>query len=167
MGPVENNMILSAMEVRNRLKEAKVDKPRHRLIEDQNAHLIKENIWLRGELAKLTAEVARLKPTYDTAALSRVLDIVAEGEKIHKVDLVSKRRTKRVALARQLCFYLGATKTHHSLPRIGRFFNKSDHTTVLYGRNKIAMLRLVDERIDQKLKDYESKIDSWLSLLDR
>ncbi len=51
------------------------------------------------------------------------------------IDLDSYR--KATSLPRQVAMYLARELTPHSLPELGRMFHR-DHTTVLYGCNKIA-----------------------------
>ncbi|MBN8968961.1 MAG: hypothetical protein J0G95_10925 [Rhizobiales bacterium] len=52
------------------------------------------------------------------------------------LDLMSQRRTQKLALHRQVAMYLAKSMTEKSFPEIGRCF-KRDHTTVLYAVNRI------------------------------
>lgn len=55
-------------------------------------------------------------------------------------DLKGKRRTRTVALARQVAMYLSRELTDASLPKIGQEFGGRDHTTVLHAYDKITSL---------------------------
>lgn len=78
--------------------------------------------------------------------------IVAEEYLIKVEDLEGKRRTKKIANARQLAMYLCREMTDSSLPKIGEEFNR-DHTTVLHAYNKIT------EEINKNTK-FSKKIDN-------
>jgi hypothetical protein len=67
------------------------------------------------------------------------------------IAIMSHRRTKDVVLPRHVAMYLCREMTTRSLPDIGRFFNKRDHTTVLYACGKIERLRLTDERVADEI----------------
>ena len=52
-------------------------------------------------------------------------------------DLQSRKRTNAIAYPRQVAMYLARKITRHSLEEIGGFFGGRDHSTVLYGVDKI------------------------------
>ncbi len=52
-------------------------------------------------------------------------------------DLLGKRRTKRVAIPRQVAMFLCRELTDSSLPQIGASLGGRDHTTIIYGCAKI------------------------------
>lgn len=53
-------------------------------------------------------------------------------------DLVGASRKRTVAYPRQMAMYLARTETDASLPQIGEKLGNRDHTTVLYGFEKIT-----------------------------
>lgn len=55
-------------------------------------------------------------------------------------DLLSPRRPKRLAFARQVLMYLLRIELKMPLMDIGQFLNNRDHTTVMYGVEKITKL---------------------------
>ncbi|MDD3625692.1 MAG: chromosomal replication initiator protein DnaA [bacterium] len=59
---------------------------------------------------------------------------------IRVADLKVKRRSKNIAVPRQIAMYLCRELTDSSLPEIGEFFGGRDHTTVLHAYNKILKL---------------------------
>ena len=65
---------------------------------------------------------------------------VAQHYRIKVTDLVSKKRTRAIARARQIAMALAKEMTNQSLPEIGKAFGGRDHTTVLHARRKIAEL---------------------------
>lgn len=54
--------------------------------------------------------------------------------RLTKVELLSKRRHRDVAFARQFIMYWACRLTIRSLPEIGRLMGGRDHTTCLHGK---------------------------------
>ncbi len=65
-----------------------------------------------------------------------IQEVVANYYNLSVDDLKGQRRTRNVALPRQIAMYLSRTLTPTSLPKIGEEFNK-DHTTVMHAYTKI------------------------------
>jgi chromosomal replication initiator protein len=73
----------------------------------------------------------------------RVADIIAATAShfnIKPADLLSHRRTRRIARPRQVAMYLSKELTPRSYPEIGRLMHGRDHTTVLHGHRVVASL---------------------------
>lgn len=66
-------------------------------------------------------------------------------------DLTSSKRTKELVLARQLASYLLKTDFKLTLKKIGDILGKRDHSTILYGVEKIASLLETDTSIKKDL----------------
>jgi len=58
-------------------------------------------------------------------------------EGIPKSEIIGRRRTNRVAFARQRIAYLARTYTTLSFPEIGRRLGGKDHTTILHAYRKV------------------------------
>jgi len=56
---------------------------------------------------------------------------------ISTLDVISKKRKKEIALARQVAMYLMRELTESSYPKIGDSFGGRDHTTVMHSCKKI------------------------------
>jgi chromosomal replication initiator protein len=65
-------------------------------------------------------------------------------------DLVSARRTAKVAWARQVAMYLARELTEQTLPAIGRAFGGRNHTTVLHAYRRTV------ERMSSDRADYDA-----------
>ncbi len=76
-------------------------------------------------------------------------------------DLVSPRRSKDVALPRQVAMYLARKLTHASYPAIGDRFGKRDHTTVMHAERTVARKLDDDQRlrstVDQLERDLQTR----------
>jgi len=81
-------------------------------------------------------------------SIENIQKTVAEYYKIRLADLLSKRRTRSIARPRQVAMALAKELTNHSLPEIGDAFGGRDHTTVLHGCRRVAMLRETEKRVD-------------------
>lgn len=81
----------------------------------------------------------RGQPTMDD-----IIGVVTRAFSVKLSELQSKRRTNAVAYPRQIAMYLARKITRHSLEEVGGFFGGRDHSTVLYGVDKIERLMLED-----------------------
>ncbi len=69
-----------------------------------------------------------------------VLAAVASFYNFKKKDLLGPRRPKKLAHARQVLMYLLRTELKMPLMEIGQFLSNRDHTTIMYGVEKITKL---------------------------
>ncbi len=102
-----------------------------------NAHFTGQAITLdftREALKDLLAVQAKL------VSIDNIQKTVAEYYKIKTLELLSKRRNRFLARARQMAMALAKELTNHSLPEIGDAFGGRDHTTVLHACRKIKEL---------------------------
>ncbi len=82
-------------------------------------------------------EAARLSQhARDVAHVRRIQREVAEAYGVPRDDILSERRQKRVAEARQYAMWRARYETHLSLPQIGRLFLR-DHTTVIHAVQRV------------------------------
>lgn len=61
---------------------------------------------------------------------------ICRALKVSKVDVRSKRRLRKIVLAKQAIAYWTYRLTNRSLPEIGRLLGGRDHTTVLHSMRK-------------------------------
>lgn len=67
-----------------------------------------------------------------------IMQAVADYYRVDKGDMTSQRRSREIALPRQVAMYLTRELTGLSTTRIGDAFGGRDHTTVMHGCDKIA-----------------------------
>ena len=91
-----------------------------------------------GQRPQLTAASRAGDPA---PSLEAIQDAVGSVLGVSRTDLLSARRTPRIARARQLAMYLSRELTPLSLAQIARAFDR-DHTTVLHA------VRAVDGRLE-------------------
>ena len=76
-----------------------------------------------------------------------VIDTVAGYYRVTVDSLLSNSRNRIISFPRQMAMYLVRTETELSYPQIGDRLGNRDHTTVLYGYEKISDLRETDANI--------------------
>ena len=97
----------------------------------------------------------------DNMTIDQVIEAVCRYYNVATADLLSSSRKRAIAFPRQIAMYLARTETDASLPQIGESLGNRDHTTVLYGFEKIASLLETDamarrDTLEIKAAMYES-----------
>jgi chromosomal replication initiator protein len=92
-----------------------------------------------------------LLPMRIEVSADRIISAISEYYSITEERMLSKERSREVALPRQVAMYLMREEVGSSLPRIGESLGGRDHTTVLYGCEKIADLLETDDRLRQQV----------------
>ncbi|WP_420644348.1 chromosomal replication initiator protein DnaA [Candidatus Leptofilum sp.] len=90
--------------------------------------------------------------------VERVFEAVCKYYNVTNDDLVGSSRKKTIAYPRQMAMYLARTETNASLPQIGEKLGNRDHTTVLYGYEKIATLIDADSQIRRDCMEIKSSM---------
>jgi chromosomal replication initiator protein len=93
----------------------------------------------------LTPEVAEtalsnLLPQRSKLTSDQIMEAVADHFGVQVAALQGRSRSRAVARPRQIAMYLIREETGESLPRIGDMLGGRDHTTILYGCERIADL---------------------------
>lgn len=86
-----------------------------------------------------------------------ILEEVASFTGVGADKITGPSKAKDISNARQIFIYLLTEMTDMSLPSIGRFLNR-DHTTVLYGRDKIAEKIKTDQATANMMTDLMKNI---------
>ena len=110
--------------------------------------------YLRG--IPLTADVvdnalADLVPEPRPLEPIQLVDAVGKAFGISQERMLSRDRSADVALPRQIAMYLLREEARLSLPQIGEVLGGRDHTTVMYGCQKIGGLLEQDERLRRQV----------------
>jgi chromosomal replication initiator protein len=83
----------------------------------------------------------------EKVTMDQVIETVSKYYRITVEALCSNSRSRTVAFPRQMAMYIARTETGLSYPQIGDRLGKRDHTTILYGYEKIAELLETDESV--------------------
>ncbi|MEA3354973.1 MAG: chromosomal replication initiator protein DnaA [Patescibacteria group bacterium] len=122
---------------------------------------------LEGILLRLNSEViTRKEPLTEELAMAMLNKINGESQNIKKVispkkvlagvanyfqlkvsDLKGKRRLRSIVLPRQVAMYLIRKEINFPLKETGRLLGGRDHTTILYGQDKISKMLTTSEKL--------------------
>jgi chromosomal replication initiator protein len=139
------------------------------------AHAIQANIReLEGALTRVLAygdllglpltvdlvdsALGDMLPKQRDLAPEGIVQAVAEAFGLPMVQLIGRDRSREVALPRQIAMYLLREETGISLPQIGEVLGGRDHTTVMYGCDKVADLLERDERLRRQVTQIRESI---------
>src|SRR5205085_10438620 len=87
-------------------------------------------------------------------AMGDILALVTAHYDVKLSELQSKRRTAAIVLPRQVAMFLARKITRHSLEEIGNYFGGRDHSTVLYGIEKIETMMASDVGVRELVDDF-------------
>jgi len=120
--------------------------------------------YARLTKGKITLDVAREALTELGRVSERVvdLDVIEKAVSFHfgvsQQDLHSSRRTKAVALPRQVCMYLARELTNLSCAEIAGHFGGKHHTTIVFGHRRIAELCRKDRDLGDAIAALKERI---------
>ncbi len=101
-----------------------------------------------------------VNPEPDHLTPERILAVVAERFNVRIDAMCGSRRTRSVALPRQVAMYLLRQLTELSLVEIGRIFGGRDHTTVIYACDRVAELIAADSAFAERINGLISTLAS-------
>jgi chromosomal replication initiator protein len=135
------------------------------------ASKVKSNIRdLEGYLIRLGAQASLTgKPIDKEMAKTILRDLIEEDEKpvtvdhvqrivcehfaLKLTDMKAKKRTKEIAMPRQIAMYLSKQLTNLSLSDIGKNFGGKDHATVIYACKQIEDKRTKEEAFNRMIEN--------------
>jgi chromosomal replication initiator protein len=91
-------------------------------------------------------------------SIGDIMSVVSLYYELSNDDIVGRRRTRDIAMARQVVMYLARELTPMSLPQIGQTLGGRDHTTVMHGYDKIAALFEKDDNLRRQLLEIKGKL---------
>ena len=104
---------------------------------------------LSRDLVEATLADMQAQPSAVTP--DRIIAAVADQFGVDEDRLLSTDRSRRVALPRQVAMFLIREGTNASLPQIGEALGGRDHTTVMYGVDKVASLLETDDALRRRV----------------
>ena len=116
---------------------------------------------------KLTLEKAKdllkdyVSPNEKIAITAKyIIQIVAEHFHLDTEALLSGKRTKNLTVPRQICMYLCNELTDLTQTEIAEKLNRKDHSTIIYGVNKIKSELNVDKELQDTIDVLKKKLNS-------
>ena len=88
-----------------------------------------------------------------------IIDVVSRYYNVSAGEILSKRRSKDVAIPRQVSMYLCRFLLNMTLPKIGDTFGGRDHTTVMHACNKMsADLNNVNSLFSRDIEEIKKRL---------
>ncbi len=165
-------------ETRFAILRSKADRAGYRMpdeILEMIARRVQSNIReLEGALTRIAAFAdlsgLPLSPQLVESALADMLPRRTEVQPVEVVKkvasvfgipidrMLSRDRSREVALPRQIAMYLLREEANISLPQIGETLGGRDHTTVMYGCEKVADLLERDDRLRRQVVEIREQL---------
>ncbi len=99
----------------------------------------------------IEAALAELVDRPPALTAERIIATVAHHFDVMEDELLGPRRSRKVSLPRQVAMYLLREETGESLPKIGEALGGRDHTTIMYGCERITEMLETDDRLRSQL----------------
>ena len=144
-----------AQRFQNNIRELEGAMTRLRAYADLRGMVLDEKL-VEYALADLMPETKEIEP-------QQILNTIAQEYGITMEDLLSPSRSQRVAFPRQVAMYLLREESELSLPKIGEILGGRDHTTVMYGHDKITDLLERDKNLRRKIVNIQEILYSPVS----
>jgi chromosomal replication initiator protein len=106
----------------------------------------------------LDSALADLLPRRNDVRPDQIVDAVAKTYHLSIERILGRDRSREVALPRQIAMYLLREEANISLPQIGNALGGRDHTTVMYGCEKVADMLERDDRFRRQLIEIREQI---------
>jgi chromosomal replication initiator protein len=123
------------------------------------ANLVNRNITL--EVAQQQLRDAFANPRQKSISIDIVQRVVADYFGLSQSDLKGKKRTKAIAFPRQLAMYLAREMTEFSTTELGIEFGGRDHTTIMYGCQKIENRIKTDSTLEPMVSGLKRSIREY------
>lgn len=109
---------------------------------------------------KLAKRILRDVFTFEkkSVTLDQVINTVADHFGMDRQEIVSKKRTRDVALPRQVAIYIARQLTRLSYDEIGKSFGNRDHSTVIYTCNQVEIRKRKDKIFARLLENMANKL---------
>lgn len=95
--------------------------------------------------------LADMLPNRTEVEPEQIIIAVADAYGLSKERMLGRDRSRQVAFPRQIAMYLLREEANISLPQIGETLGGRDHTTVMYGCDKIADLLERDDKVRREV----------------
>lgn len=172
-------------ETRLAILRSKADRAGYRM-QDEIFELIAKRVQLN--IRELEGALTRIAAFADLSGLpvtpqlvdSALADLLPRRTEVQPDDIISKvsdaygvpvermlgrDRSREVALPRQIAMYLLREEAHISLPQIGEALGGRDHTTIMYGCEKVADLMERDNHLRRQVIEIRDQLYDHPSLI--
>lgn len=135
-------------------------------IRDLNGAFISVLLLASAEKSPITLNLTQRAIKYITdekdekkyITIDEITKSVCEFYNVNYKELMGKKKTKDIALPRQIAMYLCRELTGNTYPHIGTAFNGRDHTTVMHACTKVMKTMEKDIRFKESIEKLKIKI---------
>lgn len=120
------------------------------------ANLNNINIITRATAMEALKDIA--KDDKENIDATKIIEIVCRFYGVDKDEILSRKRTKNIAEARQIAMYLITEYINIPLDSIGSIFGK-DHSTVIYAKNKVTDDMKKSKKLEIQINDMKQMIE--------
>jgi chromosomal replication initiator protein len=106
----------------------------------------------------IDSALADLLPRRTEVQSDQVIGTVAESYGVSVERMLGRERSRQVALPRQIAMYLLREEAKYSLPQIGEVLGGRDHTTVMYGCDKVSDLLERDDNLRRQVIEIREQL---------
>ena len=97
---------------------------------------------------------AKTKTNEENDKVDKIKKVISSYFQLSESDLLSASRKPQIVYARNLCYYLIREELGYNYSKIGEIFGGKDHTSVMYGVDKVSSSKENDTLKDiQYLKE--------------
>ena len=123
----------------------------------ESAFIYKSEINFEIAEKVINRVVGKVKKSTNVS-VENIVYVVADYYNLSENQILSRKRTKEVALARQIAMYLAKELTNLTLVSIGLNFGGKDHATVLYSHKTIRELLNKDKEIYNQVSEIKDSL---------
>lgn len=106
----------------------------------------------------IDSALADLLPRRTEVKPNHIIQTVADVYGVSLERMLGRDRSRQVALPRQIAMYLLREEANCSLPQIGEFLGGRDHTTIMYGCDKVADMLERDDNLRREVIEIREQI---------
>ena len=106
----------------------------------------------------VTSALSDMLPSQRQIQPNQIIHLVANAFGITEDNILGRDRSRQIALPRQVAMYLMREEANISLPQIGEALGGRDHTTVMYGCDKITDMMERDHRFRRQVLDIREQL---------
>lgn len=120
-----------------------------------------------GQIMGLThLNLSRIVTDYNRCAIRKhvptvlgsIIEVVCSEFGLSSDELLSSRRPDRIALPRQIGMALAYKLDIGSMAEIAKFFNRTDHSTVVYAVQRVGARCETEPKTKERVERIESKL---------
>ena len=113
-----------------------------------------------SELARGRPQQKADKPDHSHPFVAAILGVICRNYAVTLPDIEGPSKCAAIVRAREVAMYLCRRLAPLSYQEVARHFGNRSHASVLRAHGKIDRLRMVDERLERKLLELESEIQT-------